>query len=109
IAQRNLTPLLADAIDPAAQLRGTINIVGPGDPVIGLTVSWDDPEAAADVANWLVEDLNTHLREAQLAQTRSMLDYLTQRLVNTSDLELRSTVLNLATDQMRMEMLITAR
>src|SRR3546814_875534 len=91
------------------QVRRAITLPDPRDPVLTLTISSSDPAMAANLANWLVEDLNAYLREKALIETRSMLAYLNEKLPVTTDQDLRVALVQLMKGQMQIEMLITAR
>src|SRR3546814_4286460 len=77
------------------QVRRAITLPDPRDPVLTLTISSSDPAMAANLENWLVEDLNAYLREKALIETRSMLAYLNEKMPVSTDQDLRVALVQL--------------
>ncbi|MDG1324617.1 MAG: Wzz/FepE/Etk N-terminal domain-containing protein [Opitutales bacterium] len=81
-----------DGISP---LRGAIELDQEKGGLITLSISWKDPEVAAQWANDLVKQLNEQLREQAIADSKKRVGYLEQELAKTTLQDMRAVLYNL--------------
>ena len=76
-----------------------------------LTVSleWYDPSQIKTLMDWLVDDLNSYMREDDLLESQLAIDYLTEQLQKTSLVEMRNVFFNLIEEQTQKVMLADVR
>ena len=73
--------------------------------LITLSISWKDPEVAAQWANDLVKQLNEQLREQAIADSKKRVGYLEQELAKTSLQDMRAVLYNLLESEKQKAML----
>jgi uncharacterized protein involved in exopolysaccharide biosynthesis len=73
--------------------------------LITLSISWKDPEVAAEWANDLVKQLNEQLREQAIADSQKRVGYLEQELVKTTLQDMRAVLYNLLESEKQKAML----
>ena len=81
-------------------------------PRTGLTivkVRWKDPVVAAEWANALIADLNSALREMDIAEARKRIAYLNRALDETSVIPLRQSIYRLMEAEIRSIMIAETR
>jgi uncharacterized protein involved in exopolysaccharide biosynthesis len=73
--------------------------------LITLSISWKDPEVAAQWANDLVKQLNDQLREQAIAGSKKRVGYLEQELAKTTLQDMRAILYNLLESEKQKAML----
>jgi uncharacterized protein involved in exopolysaccharide biosynthesis len=73
--------------------------------LITLSISWKDPQVAAQWANDLVKQLNEQLREQAIADSRKRVGYLEQELAKTTLQDMRAVLYNLLESEKQKAML----
>ena len=73
--------------------------------LITLSISWKDPEVAAQWANDLVKQLNEQLREQAIADSKKRVGYLEQELAKTTLQDMRAVLYNLLESEKQKAML----
>ena len=73
--------------------------------LISLSISWKDPELAAQWANDLVKQLNEQLREQAIADSKKRVGYLEQELTKTTLKDMRAVLYNLLESEKQKAML----
>ena len=73
--------------------------------LITLSISWKDPELAAQWANDLVKQLNEQLREQAIADSKKRVGYLEQELAKTTLQDMRAVLYNLLESEKQKAML----
>ena len=73
--------------------------------LITLSISWKDPEVAAEWANNLVKQLNDQLREQAIADSKKRVGYLEQELAKTTLQDMRAVLYNLLESEKQKAML----
>jgi uncharacterized protein involved in exopolysaccharide biosynthesis len=73
--------------------------------LITLSISWKDPEVAAQWANDLVKQLNEQLRKQAIADSRKRVGYLEQELAKTTLQDMRAVLYNLLESEKQKAML----
>ena len=73
--------------------------------LITLSISWKDPEFAAQWANDLVKQLNEQLREKAIADSIKRVGYLEQELAKTTLQDMRAVLYNLLESEKQKAML----
>ena len=73
--------------------------------LITLSISWKDPEVAAQWANNLVKQLNEQLREKAIADSKKRVGYLEQELAKTTLQDMRAVLYNLLESEKQKAML----
>ena len=91
-----------DGISP---LRGAIEVDQDKSGLITLSISWKDPEVAAQWANDLVKQLNEQLREQAIADSKKRVGYLEQELAKTTLQDMRAVLYNLLESEKQKAML----
>ena len=88
--QEELTTL--DGIPP---LQRAIEVEQEKSGLITLSISWNDPFVAAQLANDLVKQINNQLRERAIADSKKRVGYLEQELAKTTLQDMRAVLYNL--------------
>jgi len=91
-----------DGISP---LQGVIEVDQDKSGLINLSISWKDPEVAAQWANDLVKLLNEQLREQAIADSKKRVGYLEQELAKTTLQDMRAVLYNLLESEKQKAML----
>jgi uncharacterized protein involved in exopolysaccharide biosynthesis len=73
--------------------------------LISLSISWKDPDIAAQWANDLVKQLNEQLREQAIADSKKRVGYLEQELAKTTLQDMRAVLYNLLESEKQKAML----
>ena len=73
--------------------------------LITLSISWKDPEVAAQWANDLVKQLNEQLREQAIADSQKRVGYLEQELAKTTLQDMRAVLYKLLESEKQKAML----
>jgi len=73
--------------------------------LIKLSISWEDPDIAAQWANDLVKQLNEQLRQKAIADSKKRVGYLEQELAKTTLQDMRSVLYNLLESEKQKAML----
>ncbi len=92
-------------LDGCSVLRGLIKSEKKEGGLIAISVEWKDPEQAAEWANALVRDLNTFLRNQEIARSRANLKYLNRELERTAVADMRKTLFELIANEQKKAML----
>ena len=77
--------------------------------LIRLSIDWTDPELAAAWVNSLVEAIDDHIREQDVAEAQKSIEYLTAQLEETNVVEMQQVLYNLIETQTRTVMLANVR
>lgn len=77
--------------------------------LITVSLEWYDPSQIKNWADWLVEDLNSYMREDALLESQRAIAYLTEQLQKTSLVEMRNVFFNLIEQQTQKVMLADVR
>ena len=91
--------------DAVPALQGAIEIEDKKSGLISLSIIWQDPVFAAELANDLVKQLNEQLREKAIANSQKRVGYLEQELSKTSLQDMRAILYNLLTSEKQKAML----
>jgi uncharacterized protein involved in exopolysaccharide biosynthesis len=91
-----------DGISP---LREAIEVDQDKSSLITLSISWKDPQVAAQWANDLVMQLNEQLREQAIADSKKRVGYLEQELAKTTLQDMRAVLYNLLESEKQKAML----
>ena len=98
--QEELTTL--DGIPP---LQRAIEVEQEKSGLITLSISWNDPFVAAQLANDLVKQINNQLRERAIADSKKRVGYLEQELAKTTLQDMRAVLYNLLESEKQKAML----
>ena len=98
--QEEITP--EDGIIP---LQGAIEVDKDKSGLITLSISWADPEFAAQWANDLVQQLNKQLREQAITDSQKRVGYLEKELAKTTLQDMRAVLYNLLESEKQKAML----
>jgi uncharacterized protein involved in exopolysaccharide biosynthesis len=77
--------------------------------LISFTVDWSDPELAAEWANSMIADLNSHVRNQTIEETQKSIYFLEQQLEITSQIGAQNVIYNLIEEQTKKIMLANVR
>ena len=91
-----------DGISP---LRWAIEVDQDKSGLITLSISWKDPQVAAQWANDLVKQLNEQLRQKAIADSKKRVGYLEQELAKTTLQDMRAVLYNLLESEKQKAML----
>jgi uncharacterized protein involved in exopolysaccharide biosynthesis len=91
--------------DGISTIRGAIEVGQDKSGLITLSISWKDPEVAAQWANDLVKQLNEQLREQAIADSKKRVGYLEQELAKTTLQDMRAVLYNLLESEKQKAML----
>ena len=95
-------PTEEDGIRP---LQGAIEVNQGKSGLITLSISWKDPDIAAQWANHLVKQLNEQLRQKAITDSIKRVGYLEQELAKTSLQDMRAVLYNLLESEKQKAML----
>ena len=98
--QKELT--VEDGILP---LQGAIEVNQEKSGLITLSISWKDPDIAAQWANDLVKQLNEQLRQKAITDSKKRVGYLEQELAKTTLQDMRAVLYNLLESEKQKAML----
>ena len=73
--------------------------------LITLSISWKDPDIAAQWANYLVKQLNEQLRQKAITDSKKRVGYLEQELAKTTLQDMRAVLYNLLESEKQKAML----
>lgn len=76
-----------------------------GSGLVTIAVEWIDPYLAAQWVNWLVADVNDHLRTSDMLEAEKAIEYLQNQLSNTPLIEMQRVFYQLIESQTRTLML----
>ena len=93
---------IEDGIIP---LQGAIEVEQENSGLITLSISWKDPDIAAQWANYLVKQLNEQLRQKAIADSKKRVGYLEQELAKTTLQDIRAVLYNLLESEKQKAML----
>ena len=91
--------------DGIVPLQGAIEVDQDKSGLVILSVSWKDPDIAAQWANELVKQLNEQLRQKAIADSKKRMGYLEQELAKTTLLDMRKLLFNLLESEKQKAML----
>ena len=91
--------------DGISRLRGAIEVDQDKSVLITLSISWKDPEVAAQWANDLVKQLNEQLRQKAIIDSKKRVGYLEQELAKTTLQDMRAVLYNLLESEKQKAML----
>ncbi|MES3006287.1 MAG: Wzz/FepE/Etk N-terminal domain-containing protein [Pseudomonadota bacterium] len=77
--------------------------------LIRIAIEWPDPAQATQWVNWLVEDINRHIKERDLTEARNSVEYLRGQLESTQLVEMQRVFYQLIESQTRVIMLADVR
>jgi len=77
--------------------------------LVTLRIEWKDRELAATWANQLVESLNQHIRDRDIAEANRSIQYLNAELEKTNVIEVRQGIFHLIERQIQAAMLANVR
>jgi uncharacterized protein involved in exopolysaccharide biosynthesis len=77
--------------------------------LVTISLEWYEPRLIKDWMVWLVEDLNTYMREQDTQEAERAIEYLNEQLQETSLVEMRSVFFSLIQQQTQQVMLADAR
>jgi uncharacterized protein involved in exopolysaccharide biosynthesis len=121
VRPRNLDSALEDGADVSMtefrvdsrtidRFRKLITVyVRPKSGYVEITVRDESPSKAAELANWLVEDINAEVMRQDVEEARRSIEYLTQQISETSLTELRVIFYDLIQAQTKTMMLAEVR
>ena len=79
------------------------------DGLVVLSITWRDPEIAAQWANRLIERVNQKIRAESIAEARKSIAYLEEQLQQTSAIELQQGIYRLIENNLNKIMLANVR
>jgi uncharacterized protein involved in exopolysaccharide biosynthesis len=91
--------------DGIVPLQGAIEVEQEKSGLITLSISWNDPFVAAQLANDLVKQINNQLRERAIADSKKRVGYLEQELAKTTLQDMRAVLYNLLESEKQKAML----
>ena len=91
--------------DGILPLQGAIEVDQEKSGLITLSISWKDPDIAAQWANYLVKQLNEQLRAQAIADSKKRVGYLEQELAKTTLQDMRAVLYNLLESEKQKAML----
>ena len=91
--------------DGIGALQGAIEVDQGKSGLITLSISWKDPDIAAQWANYLVKQLNEQLRQKAIADSKKRVGYLEQELAKTTLQDMRAVLYNLLESEKQKAML----
>jgi uncharacterized protein involved in exopolysaccharide biosynthesis len=96
-------PTLLDGFDRFNKLRRVSQDSKTN--LISLSITWRDPEVAANWANSLVRTANQYIRQKSLEEARRNIAYLSDQLGKTTLVEMRTALGSLIQTQVKQQML----
>jgi LPS O-antigen subunit length determinant protein (WzzB/FepE family) len=97
-------PTLADGVELFDEDIRSVS-VDSNTGLVSLSIEWTDPALAAAWANELVVQLNHMLRERDMREASSSLEYLQQELAKSGVIEIRGALFELIEQQQKRRML----
>ena len=91
--------------DGILPLQGAIEVNQEKSGLITLSISWKDPDIAAQWANDLVKQLNEQLRQKAITDSKKRIGYLEQELAKTTLQDMRAVLYNLLESEKQKAML----
>lgn len=91
--------------DGILPLQGAIEVDQEKSGLITLSISWKDPDIAAQWANYLVKQLNEQLRQKAITDSKKRVGYLEQELAKTTLQDMRAVLYNLLESEKQKAML----
>ena len=91
--------------DGIRALQGAIEVDQGKSGLITLSISWKDPDVAAQWANYLVKQLNEQLRQKAITDSNKRVGYLEQELAKTTLQDMRAVLYNLLESEKQKAML----
>ena len=91
--------------DGILPLQGAIEVDQEKSGLITLSISWKDPDIAAQWANRLVKQLNEQLRQKAITDSKKRVGYLEQELAKTTLQDMRAVLYNLLESEKQKAML----
>jgi uncharacterized protein involved in exopolysaccharide biosynthesis len=91
--------------DGISAIRGAVEVGQDKSGLITLSISWKDPEIAAEWANQIVKQLNEQLREKAISDSKKRVGYLEQELAKTTLQGMRAILYNLLESEKQKAML----
>jgi uncharacterized protein involved in exopolysaccharide biosynthesis len=91
--------------DGILPLQGAIEVNQEKSGLITLSISWKDPNIAAQWANDLVKQLNQQLRQKAITDSKKRVGYLEQELAKTTLQDMRAVLYNLLESEKQKAML----
>jgi len=91
--------------DGILPLQGAIEVDQGKSGLITLSISWKDPDIAAQWANYLVKQLNEQLRQKAITDSKKRVGYLEQELAKTTLQDMRAVLYNLLESEKQKAML----
>jgi uncharacterized protein involved in exopolysaccharide biosynthesis len=91
--------------DGIGALQGAIEVDQGKSALITLSISWKDPDIAAQWANDLVKQLNEQLRQKAITDSNKRVGYLEQELAKTTLQDMRAVLYNLLESEKQKAML----
>ena len=91
--------------DGILPLQGAIEVNQEKSGLITLSISWKDPDIAAQWANDVVKQLNQQLRQKAITDSKKRVGYLEQELAKTTLQDMRTVLYNLLESEKQKAML----
>ena len=91
--------------DGILPLQGAIEVDQEKSGLITLSISWKDPDIAAQWANRLVKQLNEQLRQKAITDSKKRVGYLEQELAKTTLQDMRAVLYTLLESEKQIAML----
>jgi len=84
-------------------------LVDQNTSLITISIEWPDPQLAARWLNWLVDDINEHIKLGDMLEAQLAIDYLTKQLESTQLVDLQRVFYQLIESETRTLMLADIR
>jgi uncharacterized protein involved in exopolysaccharide biosynthesis len=72
--------------------------------LVSLTVTWKEPQIAAEWANGLVKLTNDYLRDKAIRDSQRNIDYLNDQALKTATVEIRTAIFTVMETEIKKEM-----
>lgn len=97
--------------DAYREFRKILSVVGPdrNTGIVTVAIEWKNPIQAADWLNALISELNMNIKEHDVNEAASAIDYLQQQLSSTQLVEMQKVFYQLIESQTRISMLADVR
>tara|TARA_R110001592_G_scaffold361084_1_gene670891 strand:+ start:513 stop:1475 length:963 start_codon:yes stop_codon:yes gene_type:complete len=94
-----------------AQFSNIVNIAGPAreSGLVTIAIDWHNPKQASDWVNLMVTDINRDIKNRDVAEASSAIQYLQAQLQSTSLVEMQRALYQLIESQTRITMLADVR
>jgi len=86
-----------------------IDVVSSSPQIMTITVKWESPKGAAEVANGLTAAVNRLMRDRALEDSTNLIDYLQDRALETTDIQMRDVIYSLIHEQVKTQMMAKAK